>query len=113
MFDRLGVVEATHADKSQDLETIAIEAGAQNFEPLEAFDVPEGQIGGRFFCEPSDLDAVSKYLAKAGWVVTLSEMNYIAKNYSELSDEQKKEITDFLSAIDDHDDVHRVYTAIK
>ena len=29
MFDRLGVIEATHNDKSLDLETVAIEAGAQ------------------------------------------------------------------------------------
>src|SRR3954468_15380143 len=27
MFDRLGVVEATHASKNQDIETVAIEAG--------------------------------------------------------------------------------------
>ncbi len=113
MFDRLGVVEATHANKTQDLETVAIEAGAQNFESLEAFEVQDGQIGGRFFCDPTDLDAVSKYLVKAGWVVTLSEMNYIAKNFTEISPEQKKEVTDFLTAIDDHDDVHRVYTAIQ
>ncbi len=113
MFDRLGVVEATHSDKNQDLETVAIEAGAQNFEPLEAFEVPAGQVGGRFLCDLSDLDSVSKYLAKAGWVVTLSEMNYIAKNLLDVAPEQKKEVSDFLVAIDDHDDVHRVYTAIK
>src|SRR5206468_11308197 len=34
-FDHRGVVEATHPDKSRDPETDAIEAGAQNVEPLE------------------------------------------------------------------------------
>ncbi len=113
MFDRWGVVEATHADKTLDRETVAIEAGAQNVEPLESFDVAEGQIGARFFCDTKDLDGVSKFLAKSGWSVTLSEMSYIAKNYLDVSEEQKKDIVDFLGAIDEHDDVHRVYAAIK
>jgi YebC/PmpR family DNA-binding regulatory protein len=113
MFDRMGVVEAHHPDKSLDLEGVAIEAGAQNVEPLEG-DVPEGQIGGRFICETTDLDAVSKFLSQNGWTVILSEMNWLAKNSSEVSDpEQKKEVTDFLTALDDHDDVHRVYAALK
>ena len=113
MFDRLGVVEATHSDKTMDIEGVAIEAGAQNVEPLEPAAVPEGQIGARFVTEITDLDAVSKFLTQAGWSLTLSEMSYLAKNFSEVSDEQKKEIADFLIAIDEHDDVHRVYAALK
>src|SRR6185436_10187490 len=34
-FDHLGVVEATHPDKTRDPEGDAIEAGAQNVEPLD------------------------------------------------------------------------------
>jgi len=113
MFDRLGVVEATHSNRSLDVETVAIEAGAQNVEALEADQVQADQIGARFFSDTGDLDSVSKYLAKEGWVVTLSEMSYLAKNFVELSDEQKKEVADFLNDVDDHDDVHRVYAAIR
>lgn len=113
MFDRLGVVEATHTDKTLDIEGVAIEAGAQNVEPLEAEDVPAGMIGARFFCETTDLDSVSQFVSKAGWTVTLSEMSYIAKNMVELSDEQRKEVGEFLNSIDEHDDVHRVYAALK
>ena len=112
-FDHLGVVEATHADRTRDAETDAIEAGAQNIEPLEGEEVPEGQVGARFITEIRDLDAVSKRLAKAGWKVTASEMRYLAKNFVDLSDPQKKEVADFLNALDDHDDVHRVYAALK
>jgi len=43
----------------------------------------------------------------------LTELSYIAKNFAELTDEQKKEVTDFLEAIDDHDDVHRIYVGLK
>ena len=35
LFDHLGIVEATLPKAGQDLEAVAIEAGAQNVEPLE------------------------------------------------------------------------------
>lgn len=113
MFDHCGVVEATHADKNLDIETVAIEAGAQNVEPLEKEAVTEGHVGARFICDATDLGAVSKFLAKAGWSVTTAEMSYIAKNFMDLPEDQKKQVIEFLSAMDDHDDVHRIYTALK
>jgi YebC/PmpR family DNA-binding regulatory protein len=114
MFDRMGVVEATHTDKTLDLESVAIEAGAQNVEPLEAEEVPAGQVGARFIAEPTDLDAVSKFVAQSGWAVTQAELSFLAKNPLDIEDAaKKKEVTDFLEAIDDNDDVHRVYVALK
>ncbi|MBI5396784.1 MAG: YebC/PmpR family DNA-binding transcriptional regulator [Verrucomicrobia bacterium] len=112
-FNHLGVVEATHADPSRDAETDAIEAGAQEVEPLEADEVPEGRKGARFLTEIKDLDAVSKALKAAGWTVIASEIRYLAKNFPELSEAARKEVADFLNALDDHDDVHRVYAAIR
>jgi transcriptional/translational regulatory protein YebC/TACO1 len=113
MFDRWGIVEAHHADKSQDIEGAAIEAGAQEVQPLTGEEVPENHVGARFLCHPTDLDVVSKSLKAAGWTVTASEMSYLAKNYVELPEAQKKEVHDFLNALDEHDDVHRVYAALK
>jgi len=113
MFDRWGIVEANHADKSQDIEAAAIEAGAQEVQPLTGEDVPDGHIGARFLCLPVDLDAVAKFLAAAKWSVTTSEISYLAKNYVELPEPQRKEVADFLTALDEHDDVHRVYAALK
>jgi transcriptional/translational regulatory protein YebC/TACO1 len=107
------VVEATHADKSQDIEGAAIEAGAQNVEPLEGAAVPAGQVGARFFCDPTDLDACSKFLIKNGWSVTMSELSYQAKNFVEVSDEERKSVVAFLEKLDDNDDVHRIYAALK
>ncbi|MFZ9595823.1 MAG: YebC/PmpR family DNA-binding transcriptional regulator [Bdellovibrionia bacterium] len=119
MFEHQGVVEATHALSGNqeaspiDLESVAIEAGAQNVEPLEAFEVPAGSLGGRFFCDRVDLDPVSKHLSQNGWSVIRSEMSFIAKTPLNLSPEQQKEVSDFLNLIDDHDDVHRIYTALQ
>jgi len=112
-FDHKGVVEATHADKTRDSESDAIEAGAQNVEPLEAEEIPDGHVGARFITEIKDLDTVSKFLTNAGWKLTAAELRYLAKNLVGLPDAQRKEVADFLSALDDHDDVHRVYAAMK
>ncbi len=113
MFHRWGMVEATHVDRSLDRETVAIEAGAQNVEALPASEVAEGHIGARFLCDPPDLDAVAKFLAQAKWTVTTSEMSWVAKNYLELSEAERKDVTDFLNELDEHEDVHRVYAALK
>src|SRR6266478_3195540 len=112
-FNHMGVVEATHPDPNRDAEGDAIEAGAQEIEPLEAEEVPEGRKGARFLTELKDLDPVSKALKAAGWTIIASEMRYIAKNFPELSPNARKEVTDFLNALDDHDDVHRVYAAMR
>ena len=113
MFDRMGVIEATHKIAGLDIEGAAIESGAQNVEPLEASEVPPGHSGARFFAEATDLDSVNKALTEAGWVITLSELSYLAKNFSELPDDHKKEVVEFLGSIDENDDVHRVYAAIR
>lgn len=112
-FNHLGVVEATHSDLARDAETDAIEAGAQEVEPLEADEIPEGQKGARFLTEIKDLDAVSKALKAAGWKVIASEIRYLAKNFPDLDETARKEVADFLNALDDHDDVHHVYAAMK
>lgn len=112
-FDHLGVVEATHPDAGRDAEGDAIEAGAQNVETLEAEEVEAGRVGARFFTEVKDLAAVSKWLAQAGWKIQASEMRYVAKNFTELTDDQRREVVEFLHTLDDHDDVHHVYAALK
>ena len=113
MFDHLGVVEATYGGTGMDIEGAAIEAGAQNVEPLEAEEVPAGRTGARFFTDPKDLDSVAKALTQQGWTLTLSELSYQAKSFVELDEAQKKEVAEFLNAIDEHDDVHRVYAGMK
>ncbi|MDB6052717.1 MAG: putative transcriptional regulatory protein Cflav [Verrucomicrobiales bacterium] len=112
-FNHLGVIEATHTDLNRDAEGDAIEAGAEEVEELEKDEVGEAQKGARFLTEIKQLDAVSKGLKAAGWKISAAEMRYLAKTYPELSESHRKEVTDFLNALDDHDDVHHVYAAMK
>jgi YebC/PmpR family DNA-binding regulatory protein len=112
-FNHLGVVEATHTDLKRDAEADAIESGAQEIEALEAEEIPEGHKGARFLTEIKDLDAVSKALKGMGWNILSSEIRYLAKNFPELNETSRKEVADFLNTLDDHDDVHRVYAAMR
>ena len=116
LFDQAGLVEAHHADPAVDIEAAAIEGGAQNVDPLshaENDDIPEGTAGARFITERADLHAVSQWLAANGWTVVTSELGYIAKNFPELNDEEHARTGEFLQALEDHDDVHRVWAAIR
>ena len=116
LFDHVGLIEAFHSDVSADIEAAAIEAGAQNVEPLghnENDDIPENTGGARFITERADLHAVSQWLASNGWTVVTSELGYLPKNLPDLNDEERAHTAEFLQAIEDHDDVHRVWAALK
>lgn len=113
MFERVGVIEAMHPKMGVDCEGAAIEAGAQDVEALDSSEVEQGQTGGRFYTEPTDLDLVNKNLSSLGWIISKSELAYRSKTDVELSPEQFKDVSDFLGAIDDFDDVHRVYAGLR
>ncbi len=113
MFDHVGLIEAHHGGSALDLETVAIEAGAQTVEPWADSDVPEGRFGARFTCERNDLVGVARGLTAAQWTVVTSEMAFVAKNVIDLPSDKRQQVVDFLNALDDHDDVHRVYAALK
>lgn len=116
LFDHVGLVEAHHPDATADIEAAAIEANAQNVEPLshvESEDIPEGTTGARFITERTDLHSVSQWLAQNGWTVVTSELGYTAKSFPELNDDDRTQVGEFLQTLEDHDDVHRVWAALK
>jgi len=114
LFDHVGLVEAHHAGTA-DIEEAAIEAGAQNVEPLthaENDDIPEGTTGARFITERPELHAVSLWLGKNGWTVVTSELGYVAKSFPTLNEAERTEVGEFLQVVEDHEDVHRVWAAL-
>lgn len=115
LFDHVGLVEA-HRSDSVDIEEAAIEAGANEVEPLthaQNDDIPEGATAARFITERTSTAAVSKWLSSNGWTVVTSELGYVAKQFPTLTEEQLAEAGEFLHSLDEHDDVHRVWAAIK
>lgn len=116
LFDHVGLVEAYYPDPAADWEAAAIEAGANEVEPLspdQNEDVPEGATGARFIADRTALHPVSQWLSHHGWTVITSELGYLPKTYPELTEAQRTEVGEFLQALDDHDDVHRVWAALR
>jgi YebC/PmpR family DNA-binding regulatory protein len=116
LFDHVGIVEAHHADAAPDLEAVAIEAGANDFEALthaQNDDIPEGRSGARFITDRTAVHAVTVWLSKHGWSVVTSELGYLAKTFPELDDATRSEVGEFLQALEDHDEVQRVWAAVK
>jgi YebC/PmpR family DNA-binding regulatory protein len=116
LFDHVGLVEAYHQNATSDVEGAAIEAGANEVELLSHEsndDIPEGAVGGRFITERNAVHAVSKWLTQNGWTVVTSELGYVPKSCPELTVVQRGEVGEFLQALEDHDDTHRVWAAVK
>lgn len=109
-FDHMGIIDATHATEGLDPEEAAIEAGAQDCESLD--EPPEEGTGGRFYTDPTDLDTVTAALGEAGWTVTASDIGFRPKELMDLEGEARDDVESFLAALDDNDDVHRIYAAL-
>jgi YebC/PmpR family DNA-binding regulatory protein len=116
LFDHAGIIEAYHTNPNADLEAAGIEAGANEVEALrhdQNDDIPEGTAGAKFLADRTALHAASKWLSQNGWKVVTSEIGFIAKSFPELTEQQRAEVGEFLQTLDDHDDVHRVWAAVK
>jgi YebC/PmpR family DNA-binding regulatory protein len=116
LFDHVGIVEAHHPDAASDLEAAGIEAGANEFEAVshaQNDDIPEGHAGARFLTERTAVHAVATWLKQNGWAVITAELGYVAKMYPELDDTARAEVGEFLQALEDNDDVQRVWAAVK
>jgi YebC/PmpR family DNA-binding regulatory protein len=104
MFDRVGLIIASKVG-TFDPDEEAIEAGANEVNPSD-----EG--GYEFIANAEDLDSVRDVLTKRGWKVSTCELSFKAKNLTDLSQEQLKEVEEFLNYLDDMDDTHRVHATI-
>src|SRR2546423_6870218 len=80
LSDHVGLVDAHNGGPTADIEAAAIEANAQNVEPLshaENDDIPEGTAGARFITERGDLHAVTQWLWGNGWSIMTRELGWL------------------------------------
>lgn len=104
MFLRCGFIEATKAG-SFDIDEEAIEAGAD--------DASKNDDGSYEFITPADgLMSVNDALKARGWTVTSAYLGYKAKDHATLNEAQVQEVQEFLQAVDDLDDTHKVYATL-
>lgn len=103
MFDRVGLIEGNKPG-SFDPEEEAIEANANEVEKTNE--------GYSFYTSVENLEEVRQALLKRGWTVSTCELSYKAKNITDLNETQMKEVEEFLNAVDDMDDTHRVHATV-
>ncbi|MEO7538997.1 MAG: YebC/PmpR family DNA-binding transcriptional regulator, partial [Pyrinomonadaceae bacterium] len=102
MFDKKGYIVVDKAAKSEDeLFEIAIEAGADDMQD-------EGDVY-EIFTAPDTFEAVSDALKSAGIEPQAAEISMVPQNYIALTGGDAKQMMKLYDAIDDNDDVQKVY----
>jgi len=102
MFDKKGLIIVDKEAKSEDeLFEIAIEAGADDMQ--DSGDVYE------IYTAPENYHAVDDAIKSAGIEPQASELSMIPQNYIKLEGDDAKKMLKLYEAIDDNDDVQKVY----
>ena len=105
MFDRVSYLEGINANV-KDAEEDAIEVGAN-----EVTKNHDGTFS--FFGNPEELKTIETGLSGRGWKITTAELSYKPKNLTELNDDQKKEVYEFIAKLDSDDDTSRIHATIE
>jgi YebC/PmpR family DNA-binding regulatory protein len=102
MFDKKGYIVIDKEAKSEDeLFEIAIEAGADDMQS-------EGDVF-EIYTAPENFDAVLDAVKAAGIEPQAAEISMIPQNYIALTGDDAKKMLKLYDAIDDNDDVQKVY----
>jgi transcriptional/translational regulatory protein YebC/TACO1 len=102
MFEKLGAVTALGKITEDEL-----------LEHLIEYDIKDVQINDdscTVYCDVRALESVKNAIEKAGLKIESSGLEWVAKSTTELSEAQAEKAVEFLSKVQDHDDVENVYT---
>lgn len=103
MFERKGVVRAENHSLNED----------NLLEHLLDYEVDEIKSGDGFFsiyCEPKSTEPIKEALLKLGCKIESADLEWVAKNTTNVSDAHGEEVYKFLTELEDHDDVQNVYS---
>ena len=102
MFEKQGAVNAIGKTTEDEL-----------LEHLIDYDIKEIQIddnNSTVYCDIKSLESVKNAIEKTGLKIENSSLEWVAKSTTELPEEKAEKVIEFLSAVEDHDDVKNVYT---
>ncbi len=104
MFEKVGVVRLNNEIKKATEDEL--------LELLFDYDIKDLDIneGIAVYCDAKAVDAIKQKLESAGFKVESAAIEWVAKDTVELNDAASEKAVDFLSALQDHDDVQNVYT---
>lgn len=102
MFDKKGYIVVDKDAKPEDeLFEIALEAGADDMQT-------EGDVF-EIYTAPENFEAVHEAIKAAGIEPQAAEISMIPQNYTALEGADAKQMLKLYDALDDHDDVQKVY----
>ncbi|MDQ3132113.1 MAG: YebC/PmpR family DNA-binding transcriptional regulator [Acidobacteriota bacterium] len=102
IFDKKGYIVVDKAAKpEEELFEIALEAGADDMQD-------EGDVY-EIYASPENFEAVTDALKSAGIETQAAEVSMIPQNYIALTGDDAKKMLKLYEAIDDNDDVQKVY----
>ena len=102
MFGRMGVLQVRGATSEDQL-----------LELLLDYDIKDISYDGEVYsvtCDPKSLDKVKMTLQEHGLKVEKAEVDWVAQNTVALPPTQEEKAYEFLSSLEDHEDVKNVYT---
>ena len=103
MFERLGVIHANCESMTEE----------KLLEELIDYDINDIKSDGSQFyvyCNPKALEQVKQAVEKLCTKIEESEIEWVAKNSAPLTEDQSNKAYEFLSTLQDHEDVKNVYT---
>jgi YebC/PmpR family DNA-binding regulatory protein len=103
MFERLGAINSPSSNIGEDdlLEKLM---------DYDIKDIKQDSNGTTIYCDVKSLEAVKKAVELAGLKVESAEPEWVAKAPMTIPEEQAEKAYEFLSALEDQDDVQNVYT---
>lgn len=103
MFEHLGVVRGTGKN-------ITEEGLLEALIEYDIHDIRHNEEWLSIFCSPKSLETVKKAAQEFGLQVESAELEWVAKNTTDLTEEQTEKALNILAALHEHDDVKNVYT---
>jgi YebC/PmpR family DNA-binding regulatory protein len=102
MFSHKGIITVAGHDNEEALMDVALGAGAE--------DMTEGGEGFEIICPPEAYETVKKALADAAIPVATAELTQRPQTFVSLDENHARKVLALLEALDDHDDVQKVYS---
>lgn len=102
MFARMGVIQVSGKTSEDAL-----------LELLLDYDIKDISFDGEIFsitCDPKSVEKIKLILQEHGLKVEKAEVEWVAQNTVALAPDQEEKAYEFLSSLEDHDDVQNVYT---
>ena len=103
MFNHMGVIRVVGEELSED----------SLLEMLIDYDISDINQEENIFtitCNQKALGQISQKIKDEGIAVESAELEWVAKNSTELDEEQEKKAFDFLQALEEYEDTQNVYT---